>query len=219
MERKPVAVLRMAALAVFLAVLTVGVVRLIVFDRSAVLEGDRILWKGRVYVPASGEYSEGRPIAKTSDGSWKLDEVKEDPSHTFIVLRSFLDQYLYVDEAYEIPRSGRITAVCVGYGMNRTADAAFCAALERVLNGGSRAEPFELSVQGSYHSLTETRRLRDLHIAYENCPVCTEWKGALGTADGKTVFAEAVHSDSGWLLTCFELTSPDREIIAPFLPQ
>ncbi len=219
MERKLFTVLRTAALAVFLAVLAAGLVRLIVFDRSAVLEEDRILWKGRVYVPAVGEYSEGRTIARTSDGSWKLDEVKEDPSHTFIVLRSFLDQYLYVDEAYEIPRSGHITAACIGLGMNRTADAALCAALERVLNGEGRTEPFELSVQDSYLSLTETRRLRELHIAYESCPVCTEWKGALGTADGKIVFAEAAHADNGRLLTCYELISPDREIIASFLPQ
>ena len=33
----------------------------------------------------------------------KINEVKEDPTHTFIVLRSFLDQWLLVQEDYVIP--------------------------------------------------------------------------------------------------------------------
>lgn len=63
-----------------------------------------IVWQGHTYVPYSyqGTYHEGKTIAKTTDGL-KINEVKEDPTHTFIVLRSFLDQWLLVQEDYVIP--------------------------------------------------------------------------------------------------------------------
>lgn len=68
----------------------------IVFDYSAKVVGEnRVYWHGVEYVPASGEYREGKTIARTDDG-WMINEVEGDKSHTYIVLRSFLDQYLLV---------------------------------------------------------------------------------------------------------------------------
>ena len=60
------------------------------------------MWNGREYSSISGEYSEGRTIAKGEE-DWVIDSVNEDPTHTFIVARSFLDQYLMVADDYTVP--------------------------------------------------------------------------------------------------------------------
>lgn len=60
-----------------------------VTDRSAAVYIEHMTWKGQSYSQISGHYTEGRTIAKSEDGSWKINEVKEDPSHTFVVARSF----------------------------------------------------------------------------------------------------------------------------------
>lgn len=65
-----------------------------VLDHSVMVYMEGITWKGRDYSRVGGEYTEGRTIAKSKDG-WKINEVKEDPSHTFVVARSFLDRRLY----------------------------------------------------------------------------------------------------------------------------
>jgi len=64
-------------------------------------------WQGRVYqkVGSTSGYTEGRTLAKSENG-WKLNEVREDPSHNIVIVRSFLDQYLYVAEGHEIPADG-----------------------------------------------------------------------------------------------------------------
>ena len=80
----------------------------IVFDHSAIVHMEGMSWKGQDYSFAGGEYTEGRTIAKSKNG-WKIKEVKEDPSHTFVVARSFLDQYLYVSDDYTVPTSGKIS--------------------------------------------------------------------------------------------------------------
>ena len=36
----------------------------------------------------------------------RINEIAEDPTHTFIVLRSFMDQWLLVREDYIIPADG-----------------------------------------------------------------------------------------------------------------
>ena len=98
------------AVAVLLLLFANGI---IVLDHSAQRRGDGVYWQGSLYVPCSGEYSEGKTIAKTEAG-WHINEVKEDPSHTFIVLRSFLDQSLLVKEDYQIPTEGSVTSVVWG---------------------------------------------------------------------------------------------------------
>ena len=47
----------------------------IVFDHSGVRRGEGVYWNDVLYVPASGEYGEGKTIAKTNDG-WQINEVK-----------------------------------------------------------------------------------------------------------------------------------------------
>ena len=48
---------------------------IIVLDHSGVRRGEGVYWNDVLYVPASGEYSEGKTIAKTKDG-WQINEVE-----------------------------------------------------------------------------------------------------------------------------------------------
>ena len=86
------------ALCVFVVLASVGllVFRLwesgvFIFERTADVSLNRVIWNGKEYSPVSGEYTEGRTIAK-GEGDWVVNAVKEDSAHTFIVARSFLDQ-------------------------------------------------------------------------------------------------------------------------------
>ena len=80
---------------------------ILVLDHSAQRGFENsVTWKGHTYVVYPyNDYDEGRTIAKTTDGL-RINEIEEDPTHTFIVLRSFLDQWLLVREDYNIPTDG-----------------------------------------------------------------------------------------------------------------
>ena len=79
------------ALAVIVLLFASGI---IVIDHSAQRGFENsVTWRGHTYVEYPyNEYHEGRTLAKTTDGL-RINAVKEDPTHTFIVLRSFLDQF------------------------------------------------------------------------------------------------------------------------------
>jgi len=150
----------------------------IVLDHSAVRRGEGVCWRDTLYVPAYGEYSEGRTLAKTEDG-WRINAVKEDPSHTFVVLRSFLDQYLLVREDYEIPDSGKITAAA--WGAEYITDDVFLRAVTEIL--ANATTDFEMMTEGIYQ-LKDGQVMRSLTLAYEDCPLPTEAAGYLGKIDG-----------------------------------
>ena len=80
---------------------------IIVIDHSAQRGFENsVTWRGNTYVEyCYTEYHEGRTLAKTTDG-FRINAIKEDPTHTFIVLRSFLDQWLLVREDYIVPTDG-----------------------------------------------------------------------------------------------------------------
>lgn len=73
---------------------------ILVLDHSGERKGEYLYWNDARYVMCSGEYKEGKTIAKTKDG-FRINEVEGDEDHTYVVLRSFLDQQLYVkDDTY-----------------------------------------------------------------------------------------------------------------------
>ena len=140
---------------------------IIVFDHSAQRRGEGVYWKGSLYVPCSGEYSEGKTIAKTEDG-WHINEVKEDPSHTFIVLRSFLDQSLLVKEDYQIPTEGSVTSAV--WGKRKITDEEFLKTISELISQATSDYSYE--TEGIFQS-TEGQQMRYLCVAFDNCPVAT----------------------------------------------
>ena len=161
------------------------------FDRSAVMIGsERVSWKGAIYVLCVGEYSEGKTIALTRRESFcgdvnEIKSVKEDNTHTFIVVRSFLDQNLFVREDYVIPKEGEITAAV--WGRVKIADKEFCQAISDILEYDG--DTFEYETEGIF-MLTETQNMRMLYLAYEGCPIGTEFAGYLGKVNDIWVFAK-----------------------------
>ena len=74
---------------------------LLVRDHSAQWIGQgSFSWQGRIYTMTSGDYREGRTIAKTEDGAFDINEVEGDPEHNYLVARTGTDQALYVWEEY-----------------------------------------------------------------------------------------------------------------------
>lgn len=162
---------------------------IIVLDHSGQRRGEGVYWNGSLYVPCSGEYSEGKTIAKTEDG-WQINEVKEDSSHTFIVLRSFLDEYLLVKEDYQIPSEGRVTSAV--WGKQKISDEEFLTAISELISQATSDYSYE--TEGIFQS-TEGHLMRFLCVAFENCPVATQNLGYMGMIDGTWYITTEISPD------------------------
>ena len=181
-----------------------------VFDRSAIVHMEGMSWKGQDYSRAGGEYTEGRTIAKSKDG-WEINEVKEDPSHTFVVARSFLDQYLFVFDGYTVPTSGKITTVC--WDGEYIKDKDFIEALAEI--DVAKTTSFDYETEAIF-ILNDNQRMKSLYFAYENCPVATVNKGWLGKIKGEWVITTYISSDQNnedgslkpYMVGCYSI--PDK---------
>ncbi len=151
----------------------------IVFDRSAVLNSEELYWNNNTYVVCSGIYSEGKTIAKTTDGQWDINEVKEDPSHTFVVVRSFLDDSLYVRKDYQIPQSGDTHTVCLDG--SKIEDASFLDAISQIYF--SNKETVEHTTN-DIHLKTDNQDLRSIYVGFNECPIAV-FMGYIGKIDGE----------------------------------
>lgn len=154
---------------------------IIILDRS----GERIFenglrWKGNEYVAVSGKYHEGKTIAKTKDG-FDINEVEGDDSRTFLVVRSFLDQWLVVRDSYNISKSGKITKAYWSYQFIENEE--FLGAIEEMI---TRVKPdFEYDLgDGKIYENTDGQNMKELYIAYEGCPVTTIYLGYMGVING-----------------------------------
>lgn len=171
-----------------LAIIYCFMAGIFVLDHSAERFAESLEWNNCRYVQARGKYSEeGKTIAKTSDGDWRINEVEKDDSHTFVVVRSFLDQYLFVREDYVIPTSGEITAVY--WNEERITDEAFCKAVSEMLS--AEWETFEYKTEALF-MLTDTQHVRTIYLAYNDCPIGTEYAGYMGKINGKWVIIPTV---------------------------
>lgn len=184
------------ALCVFVVLASVGllVFRLwesgvFIFERTADVSLNRVIWNGKEYSPVSGEYTEGRTIAK-GEGDWVVNAVKEDSAHTFIVARSFLDQQLMVLDGYTVPTAGELTTVC--WNGNYITDASFLKAVSKIET--KKITDFTYETEGIFQ-LTDTQHMRALYFAYENCPVATNYIGYMGKVNGKWVITTDISAD------------------------
>lgn len=190
----------------------------IVFDHSAQWRGQDIYWNDCIYIPCTGEYHEGKTVAKTSDG-WQINGVKEDNSHTFIVVRSFLDQYLYVRKDYKIPTYGKVSAIY--WNGNKITDDMFC---QTVSDIAMKAESsFEYETEGIY-MLTATQHLRSLYFCYEDCPIGTDFIGYMGTISDQWIITTYISTDQRnsdgspkpYTISCSIIPDDMIEILLPY---
>ena len=181
-----------------------------VLDHSAKVHMEGMSWKGKDYSYIGGEYTEGRTIAKSKNG-WSIKEVKEDPSHTFVVARSFLDQYLYVSDDYTVPTTGEITKVC--WNGEYIEDKEFIQALTQI--DSEKITSFDYETEAIF-ILNDNQRMKSLYFAYENCPVATVNKGWLGKIKGEWVITTYISSDQNnedgspkpYMVGCYSI--PDK---------
>lgn len=111
---------------------------------------------------------EGRRIGLIDD--WSIIEIPEDPSHTFLGVRSFLDQYYLVREDYKIPEEGSVSCAYIGTLRKRTTQEDFLHALTEILqtdyeNGKEILLSSKKEEQGNFEHVC---------VGYEDCPVGTD---------------------------------------------
>ncbi|MGL5278020.1 MAG: hypothetical protein ACRC8M_02910 [Cetobacterium sp.] len=154
--------------------------------------GDTIRWKGSTYIISQGGHKEGEGIAK-GDG-FSLFSVG-DPTETFIVYRSFLDNALYVREDSKVPTEGKITKLSWGYKI--FTDKELCDAISKILEESKNLEINRYESEDPLFRLKPGLVMRNLYVAYEDTYVPTEYKGEIGVINGK------------WAIT----TSREEEIV------
>lgn len=154
----------------------------IVFDHSAERGFENaVKWKGVTYMPVSGKYKEGKTIAKTKDGL-DINEVEGDDSHTFLVMRSFLDQWLVVRDDYTIPKTGKVTKVY--WNLKFIEDEEFLTAVTELVEKATVDFVYDNS-SGDIYQYKGDDVMRELVVAYEGCPVPTNYIGYIGTIEGR----------------------------------
>ena len=171
-------------LVVVVAIFAVMVAKgIIVFDHSAERGFENsIIWKSVRYEPVPGVYKEGKTIAKVKDSGLSINEVEEDDSHTFVVVRSFIDQWLVVREDYDVPKSGEITKAYWAHQLIE--DDEFFSAVTKLMQQSTPDFLYDNSNDDIYQ-YKGNDVMRQIVVAYENCPVPTNYLGYIGTMDGK----------------------------------
>lgn len=142
--------------------------------------GDTIHWKGNTYTISQGGHKEGERIAK-GDG-FSLFSTG-DPTETFIVYRSFLDNSLYVKEDFKIPTEGKITKLSWGYKI--FTDKELCDTISKILEEIKNLEINRYESEDPLFRLKPGLVMRNLYVAYEDTYVPTKYKGEIGVINGK----------------------------------
>lgn len=190
-----------------------------IFNGTADVGSDYVRWNGKEYSITSGEYTEGRTIAKSKNGNWVINMVKEDPTHTFIVARSFLDQYLFVSKDYVVPTSGELTAV--SWNGTYISDTMFLDAVSII--EAEKTTSFTYHTDGIFQ-ITENQHMRELYFAYENCPVATNYKGYMGQINGAwvitTYISQDTYNDDGYpksySVSCYTIPNEYWDVLSEY---
>ena len=182
MKNKKIIILLGVVVIAAVAVIVMVLNGTIILDRS----GERLFenglrWKDNEYVATAGKYHEGKTIAKTNDG-FQICEIEGDDSHTFVGLRSLLDNWLLVREDYVIPIDGEITMVY--WNLNFIGDEEFLVAVTDVLKQRTPEFVYDNS-KGDIYQYKGDDVMREFVVAYEDCPVPTNYMGYMGTIDGR----------------------------------
>lgn len=199
--------------------LLAGLISFVITDHSADVGTNDVDWNGRRYSNVSGKYTVGKTIATSKDFNWDVNEVKEDPSHTFIAASSFLDNNLYVADDYEIPKSGEITKIY--WSGNYITDENFIQALTEI--DAIKTASFDYETDGIF-VLTDDQRMKDLYFAYEDCPIATEFKGYMGKINGNWVITTYIspdqRNDDGspkpYTVTCYSIPEQYASILEKY---
>ncbi|WP_297597260.1 hypothetical protein [uncultured Cetobacterium sp.] len=172
--------------------------------------GDTIHWKGSSYIISQGGHKEGERIAK-GDG-FSLFSAG-DPTETFIVYRSFLDNALYVKEDFNIPTEGKITKVSWAYEIFTDKD--LCDTILKILEESKNLEINRYESEDLIFRLKPGLVMRTLYVAYEDTYIPTKYKGEIGVINGKwsiTTSAEEKIGENGILYKYSYILVPENYV-------
>jgi len=188
-------------------------------ERAEFVSLQYVKWNGVEYSPIYGPHTEGKTIAKGTEGDYRIISVKEDPSHTFIVARSFLDDCLLVSDDYAVPTSGKLTSVA--WNSRYITDKAFLLVLEKIVAERETSFIHETEAIFIYN---DNQKMKSLYFAYEDCPVATNYKGYLGKINGEWVITTYITEDRAErgapqisYVGCYIIPSEYHEILSKYL--
>lgn len=201
-------------LVVVVAIFAVMVAKgFIVFDHSAERGFENsIIWKGVRYEPVPGRYKEGKTIAKVKDSGLSINEVEGDDSHTFVVVRSFIDQWLVVREDYNIPKSGKITKAYWAHQLIE--DEEFLGAITEMITKVKPDSEYDTGDREIFE-YTDNQNMKELYIAYEDCPVPTIYLGYMGVIDSEWYLT--VGKGNGSTIYCYTIPDEYSDIFDEYL--
>lgn len=185
---------------------------------SADVNSSHVTWNGKEYSPVSGEYTESATIAKGENG-WVINSVKEDPTYTFIVARSFLDQYLMVSDDYAVPTTGELTIV--SWNGVYISETLFLDSVSKI--EAEKTTSFSYQTDGIFQ-LTENQYMRELYFAYENCPIATNYKGYMGKVNGEwvitTYISQETRNEDGspkpYSVSCYKIPNQYWDVLSEY---
>lgn len=168
-------------------------------ERNFIIEGEK-------YVAISIGYTkEGKTIAK-ADG-FDIMEISEDKDHTFLAVRSGLDNWTIMKESYKIPTSGKLNVAYCNH--------------ERITEGEKLSmvqSILDENYQGNFVIKTDAEAdiynaTNDIYVGYEDCPVGTDRIGSIGNINGSLVFIKAEDMKNGDLqYTCYILNDEYQDL-------
>jgi len=200
--------LRMIIVGVVLLALLVFVLykyNAFVFDDSATIDGNAIVWNGARYVPCEGKYTLDAAFAKMAgDDARVLYAIEGDDDHRCFVAKAMRDPQLYIREDMSLSQSGKVTGVYI-FGHYET-DPALLETLNALLPQGGTVPPDteELLFVNDFST--------EVIFCFDDCPIGTDSRGMLSTNTDIWIAAQFIDNDVGYGM----LTEEQTAVVKPF---
>ena len=177
--------------------------------KSAERVGEReFIVEDEKYIAISiGFTEEGKTVAK-ADG-FDIMEIPEDKEHTFLAVRSRLDDWTIVKDSYEIPTSGKLNIAYCNH--ERITNGEKLCMVQSILDENYKSSiVIKTNAEPDIYNAT-----KDIYVGYEDCPVGTDRIGAIGNINGHLVFIKTEDLKNGDLqYTCYILNDEYQDLYA-----
>nr|MCR5719131.1 hypothetical protein [Lachnospiraceae bacterium] len=156
--------------------------------------------------------TEGRKKKIAELDNWGVYEIKEDPNHIFLELKSFTSEHYIVKESYQIPTCGKVS--CVYVDGKKLHDNNILEVLDEILT----AQYDNGTCCYLFGSNEEQENLKHFTVGYEDCPVGTDNSiYSIGKIDSKWVVIfhdDVVVNDEGDIqCTYYELNEECSNVL------